>query len=71
MGPSKRYKPNCVYQDRAGTRYTITYKPEIRCYHVARLQPNGDRICNSGVVFHRWPRRLKLHGPLGKEVRHE
>jgi len=70
MRPSKRYKPNYVYRDRAGTRYTITYKPEIRGYHMVRLQPDGSRICNSGVVFHRWLRCLKPCGPLSEEVRH-
>ena len=71
MGPSKYYKPNCIYQDRAGTRYTITYKPSIHGYHMVRLQPDGSRICNSGVVFHRWLRCLKCCGPLSGEVCHE
>jgi len=70
MGPSKRYKPNYIYRNPAGTRYTITFKPEIRGYHMVRLQPDGSRICNSGVVFHRWLRGLKPCGPLSEEVRH-
>jgi hypothetical protein len=70
MKPSKRFKPNCIYRDKAGTRYTITYKPEIHGYHMVRLQPNDDRICNSGVVFHRWLSELKCCGSLREEARH-
>jgi len=70
MKPSKKFKPNCIYQDKAGTRYTITHKPEIHGYHMVRLQPNGDRICNSGIVFHRWLNELKCCGPLREEARH-
>ena len=65
MRPSKNYKPNSIYRDRAGTRYTITYKPEIRAYHMVRLQSSGERMCNSGVVFQRWIRELRLIGSLG------
>ena len=70
MKPSMQYKPNSIYRDRAGTSYTITYKPEIHGYHMVRLQPDGERICNSGVVFSRWPRNVIYCGPLSKEVRH-
>jgi len=71
MRPSRHYKPNSIYLDSAGTRYTITYKAKIRCYHMVRLQPDGERICNSGVVFDRWPRGMKLCGLLKKEERYE
>ena len=62
--PSKHYRPNSIYQDRAGTRYTIVYKPRIKGYHMTRLQPNSEPIANSGIVFTRWIRELEYVGPL-------
>jgi len=70
MRPSKHYKPDSIYQDRAGTRYTVIYKPNIKGYHMTRLQLNGDSIANSGVVFHRWIRELEYIGSR-QEVNYE
>jgi hypothetical protein len=65
MRLSKHYRPNSIYQDRAGTRYTVLYRPDVKCYCLYRLQPNGDRISNSGVHFSRWDHReLKYIGAL-------
>ena len=64
MKPSKQYKPNSVYQDGAGTRYTILYKPEIKGYHMVQLNYANDRISNSGCVFTKWIRELKYTGEL-------
>jgi hypothetical protein len=60
MKISKYYKPNSIYKDRAGTCYTIIYKPNIRGYHMVRLQSDGEKISNSGCVFTRWIRELQL-----------
>ena len=64
--PSKHYQPNSIYQDHAGTLYTIEYKPRIRAYHMTQLQPDGCPIANSGVVFSRWIKELNYIGSLGK-----
>ncbi len=64
MKPSKYYKPNCIYKDRAGTRYTIDYNQRIKAYHMVQLQRNGERICNSGCVFTRWIKGLQLIGEI-------
>jgi len=59
---SKHFKANSVYQDKTGQQYTIFYKPHIRGYHMVRLQSNGDTICNSSFVFHKWIREIKYIG---------
>lgn len=64
MRLSKHYQPNSIYKDRAGTFYTVVYKPHIKSYHMVQLQPDGDRISNSGCVFSKWIRELKLVGTL-------
>jgi len=62
MKPSKHYRPNSIYKDRAGTHYTVIHMPVIRGYYLVQLQPNGDMISNSIVVFNRWIKELKLIG---------
>lgn len=62
---SKHFKANSVYADKSGQRYTVYYKPHIRGYHMVRHMANGDTICNSGVVFHRWINEFKYVGPRG------
>jgi hypothetical protein len=64
MRLSKHYRPNSVYQDRAGTKYTVLYRPAVKCYCLYRLQPNGDIISGSGVTFSAWDRELKYTGAL-------
>ena len=64
MQPSKYYKPKSVYQDKAGTRYTIIYKPNIKGYYMYRLNYANDIIPNSGITFHKWIRELKYIGDL-------
>ena len=65
---SKHFKANSVYKDKTGQQYTMYYKPHIRGYHMVRLMSNGDTICNSGVVFHRWLRSFKYVGPRGRGI---
>ena len=60
---SKHFKANSVYQCKAGQQYTVYCKPHIRGYHMVRLLSNGDTICNSGFVFHRWLKELEYIGP--------
>ena len=60
---SKYFKANSIYGDKSGQQYTIYYKPHIRGYHMVRLMSNGDTICNSGFVFHRWVKEFKYVGP--------
>jgi hypothetical protein len=62
MKMSKHYVPDATYQDRAGTRYTIKYIPQIRAYHLTRLDSTGGAIANATVVFQRWIRELKYVG---------
>jgi hypothetical protein len=62
MKESKHYRPNSIYQDRAGTLYTIKYIPKIRAYHLTRLDSTGDTIANATVVFQQWIRELKYIG---------
>ena len=63
---SKHYKPDSIYVDSAGTRYTVTYNPAIGVYCMFNLQPDNDIIANSGVCFSRWINDLKYQGFLRK-----
>lgn len=64
MRPSKHYASNIIWEDKAGTRYTIAYNDKTKCYHMYRLQPNNEIIANSGCTFTRWINELKPVGML-------
>ena len=64
MKISKFYKPKSIYIDRAGTKYTVFYKPHIKAYHMVQLQVNNETIANSGCVFTKLLPELKYAGPL-------
>jgi hypothetical protein len=60
--PAEEYQPDSVYQDKAGTRYTIKHLPDLKIYHMIRLQSNGSTISNATVVFEDWIDELELVG---------
>ena len=64
MRVSKRYKPKSVYIDKAGTRYTVIHKPELKLYRMYRINSCNDIISNSGCDFERWIPGLKYAGDL-------
>jgi hypothetical protein len=66
MKPSKHYKPNSVYKDKAGTIYTIIHKPELKLYRMYRVNSHNDIVSGSGADFSRWIRELQYIGELGE-----
>jgi len=59
MKLSKYYKPNGIYQDKAGTLYTIKYLPKCKIYGMWQLDSRNQTIANSGCTFTRWINELK------------
>ena len=64
MKISKHYKPKSVYADKAGTRYTVIHKTEMKLYRMYRINSCNDIISNSGCDFERWIPELKHIGDL-------
>jgi hypothetical protein len=64
MRVSKHYRPKSVYEDKAGTRYTVIHKPDLKLYRMYRINSCNDIISNSGCDFQRWITELTYIGDL-------